>query len=222
MARAWRARVSQSMWLPFVLFGLGYVLFHSLAGLRGVRLFPWYLVPMVPLYLLAVAAALRRFPRMPTSVPVLALLGWHLLATDWQHPFSARGVDLRREEAYAAVADDLALEYPLGTTLAAPEIGALGYFSGFRMLDTVGLVSPGAAHHYPLPPDQVLGDNAVPPRLIEARRPDLVVSLDQFVVRSLLPDSWFQDNYVLERRTPLAIFQSQELLVFRRTDLPHP
>src|SRR5581483_2147335 len=49
--------------LPLLLFAPLYALAYTLAGLRGVRMFQWYLVPLVPSYALAVAlgaAALAR------------------------------------------------------------------------------------------------------------------------------------------------------------------
>ena len=100
--------------------------------------------------------------------------------------------------------------------IAAPEIGALGYASNLRILDTVGLVSPEAIKYYPLPREQVLTDNAIPARLIVDQQPDVVVTLDAFAMRSLLPDAAFQRDYVLERSIPASVWQSENLLVFRR------
>src|SRR3979411_2472054 len=50
-------------WLPFVGFAALYIAFYVVVGLRGVRLFPWYLVPIEPFYLLGAAAGLARFGR---------------------------------------------------------------------------------------------------------------------------------------------------------------
>lgn len=211
-----RARTAQ-LWQPFATFGGLYLAFHVVAGLRGGRLFPWYLVPPIPLYLLAATAGLGGRPRgLPTAAAGLLLLAWQLPAVDWQRPFLPSGFDLRREALYLRVAADLARDLPPDAVVAAPEIGALGYRSGLRILDTVGLVSPVASRYYPLPPGMVEGDNAIPPRLILDRRPDAVVTLDQFARRSLLADAAFARQYRLERTYPAPIWLSQQLLVYRR------
>ena len=77
-------------------------------------------------------------------------------------------------------------------------------------------ISPAALPYYPLPRDQVLSDNAIPPRLIVDLQPDVVVTLDAFAKQSLLPDAAFQHDYRLERSYPASVWQSEELLMFRR------
>src|SRR5260370_32537069 len=111
----------------------------------------------------------------------------------------------------AEVGDGVAESLRATAVIAAPEIGAIGYASNLRILDTVGLVSPGALPYYPLPREQVLTDNAIPPRLIVDLKPDVVVTLDAFVQRSLLLDAAFQRAYRVERSYPAAVWQSSEL-----------
>ena len=84
------------------------------------------------------------------------------------------------------------------------------------MLDTVGLVSPAALPYYPLPSDELVTDNAIPARLIDDRQPDVVVTLDAFAERSLLADPAFQRDYQLAATYPASVWQSQNLLLFRR------
>jgi hypothetical protein len=207
-------------WQPFAAFAMLYVSFYVAVGLRGVRLFPWYLVPIEPFYLLAAAAGLARLSAWrPGAVLAAALVVWQLVAIDWQRPFLPAGQDLLREQLLLDVGQQLATTLPPTATVAAPEIGALGYASKLRVLDTVGLVSPEALPYYPLPAEQMLTDNAIPPRLIVDQRPDVVVTLDAFAQRSLLTDPTFQRAYRLERTYPAAVWQSHELLMFRRVDL---
>ncbi|MBI2755705.1 MAG: hypothetical protein HYX52_03245 [Chloroflexi bacterium] len=203
-------------WLPFAVFLLLYLAFHTLAGARGGRLFPWYLVPAIPLYLLAAAAGLATCRPRVAALGLAGLVLWQMPAVDWSRPFLPAGFDLRRETLYAQVGSDLAATYPPATRLAAPEIGTLGYRSGLRVLDTVGLVSPVASRFYPLPPNEVVGDNGVPAGLIRQEQPELVVALDQFVRLSLQPDPWFQQAYRLVRTVPAPIWESRELLVYER------
>jgi hypothetical protein len=216
-ARQWPAE--GVAWQPFVLFTGLYLAFHTISGLRGGRLFPWYLVPLDAMYLLlaAMGAAAVLHGRRPWLAGLI-LVAWQLPAIDWHQPFIPLGFELQRETLYSQVGEELGREYPPTTVMAAPEIGALGWTSNLRILDTVGLVSPAASTYYPLPNEMVDGDNAIPPKLITDQRPDLVVTLDQFARKSLLPDPTFQREYQLVRRVPAPIWLSTELLVFRRVD----
>jgi hypothetical protein len=203
-------------WQPFALFAVLYFGFYALVGLRGVRIFNWYLLPIEPFYLLAAAAGLARFRGLRLPWIAALLLVWQLPAIDWRQPLLPAGESLLRERLFAEVGQDLGLRLPPTAVVAAPEIGALGYMSNLRVLDTVGLVSPAALPYYPLPPEQFVTDNAIPARLIEDQRPDVVVTLDAYVQRTLLTDPAFQRDYYLEASYPAVIWQSKELLVFRR------
>ena len=205
-------------WQPFAGFAVLYMAFYVAVGLRGVRMFPWYLVPITPFYLLALAAGLARVRAWRQGWLAAALVVWQLPAISWHQPLMPAGEDLAREQLYLSVGQYLAGSLPVNAVVAAPEIGAIGYASNLRMLDTVGLVSPAALPYYPLPADQVVTDNAIPPRLINDQKPDAVVTLDAFVQRSLLLDAAFQHDYRLEASYPANVWQSQELLVFRRID----
>jgi hypothetical protein len=203
-------------WQPFAAFAVLYIAFYAVVGLRGVRLFPWYLVPLVPFYLLVAAAGLSRVGR-PWLLALLVL--WQVPAIDWvQTPFLPNGDTFWRESVLLDVGHELGGALPPNAVIAAPEIGALGYASNLRILDTVGLVSPSALPYYPLPVEQLASDNAIPARLIEDQRPDAVVTMDAFAVRSLLPDPAFRVNYILERAYDAPVWASQQLLVFRRRE----
>jgi len=205
-------------WQPFAVFGALYLLFYAAAGLRGVRLFPWYLVPLEPLYLLGAAAALRHVSlRIGRWLPVVLVL-WQLPAIDWRQPVLPVGYSLEREQVLLSVGRELGASLATTAVVAAPEIGALGYASRLRILDTVGLVSPAARAYYPLPADQLVTDNAVPASLIADARPDAVVALDAFVERTLLVDPAFQRDYRLEQAYPVDVWHSTRVLVFRRVD----
>ena len=205
-------------WQPFAVFGALYLLFYAAAGLRGVRLFPWYLVPLEPLYLLGAAAALRHVSlRIGRWLPVVLVL-WQLPAIDWRQPVLPVGYSLEREQVLLSVGRELGASLATTAVVAAPEIGALGYASRLRILDTVGLVSPAAWAYYPLPADQLVTDNAVPASLIADARPDAVVALDAFVERTLLVDPAFQRDYRLEQAYPVDVWHSTRVLVFRRVD----
>ena len=203
-------------WLPFAGFAALYVGFYVVVGLRGVRLFPWYLVPIEPFYLLGAAAGLARLSALRWSWLAAVLVLWQAPAIDWHQPLLPVGENLAREQLMLDVGYGLAQSLPSTAVIAAPEIGALGYASNLHILDTVGLVSPASLPYYPLPREQVMTDNAIPPRLIVDQQPDVVVTLDAFAQRSLLPDAAFQRDYRLERSYPASVWQSEHLLMFRR------
>jgi len=69
-------------WQPFAAFALLYVAFYVAVGLRGVRLFPWYLVPIEPFYLLPASARLARLPVCHRSWLAAALVLFQLTALD--------------------------------------------------------------------------------------------------------------------------------------------
>jgi hypothetical protein len=209
---------------PFVAFGGLYVLFYVAVGFKGVRLFPWYLVPIIPFYILLASAGLARLsqlrPRFRTSMASLAglIVVWQLPAVDWRQPLLPIGSGFGREQVLLEAGQALRVSLPADAVVAAPEIGALGYASTLRILDTVGLVSPAALPYYPVPEDQVVpdADNAIPPRLIRDQRPEAVVTMDAFARRSLLLDGGFRADYRLEASYPADVWASHELWVFRR------
>jgi hypothetical protein len=217
-----RRSESVGLWQPFAAFAVLYLAFYALLGLRGVRLFPWYLVPLEPLYLLGAAAGLARLDwrrvvnvRTRDWLPALLLL-WQVPAIDWRAPLMPVGYNLGREQVLLDVGRGLSQSLPPTAVVAAPEIGALGYASNLRILDTVGLVSPAALRYYPLPGEQLVVDNAIPARLIDDQRPDVVVTLDAFAERSLLVDPTFQRDYKLEGTYPVQVWSSTAVLLFRR------
>jgi arabinofuranosyltransferase len=206
-------------WQPFVGFAVLYSAFYALVGLRGVRLFPWYLVPLVPFYLLGAAAGLTRLGGARAAWLAAAVLVWQLPAIDWQHgPLLPSGSTFWREAVLLDVGHELSAALPGSAVVAAPEIGALGYASNLRILDTVGLVSPAALPYYPLPAEQLATDNAIPPRLIADQKPDAVVTMDAFAERSLLRDPDFLATYRLARIYDAPVWASSQLLVFMRRD----
>jgi hypothetical protein len=88
-----------------------------------------------------------------------------------------------REEVYARAAAALALRPD--ETVAAPEIGALGWATRARVLDTTGLVSPAALVWLERPEGE---GGSIPPRLLRETDADAVVALDRFLEPSLAAD----------------------------------
>lgn len=84
-----------------------------------------------------------------------------------------------RVQKYLEVGARLRRDAP-DAVLLTPEIGALGWAFGGRVIDAVGLVSPEAVSHHPLavPAQRRSGGlGAIPATLVASERPDVVVTL---------------------------------------------
>jgi len=123
------------------------------------------------------------------------------------------------ELLYRQAADLLAPELgadPGDYQLAAGDVGVLGFFTGARILDTVGLNSPVASRYYPLDPDLYTTNYAVPPNLILDQRPDFIVILEVYGREGLLKDTRFQQAYTLIHKIPTDIYGSKGMLIYKR------
>ena len=206
---------------------------YAVANLRGNLIFGWYLVPVIPFALavamtqtdLAARAAGRPWSALAvTGVGVVLLanqvVGMTLATQPDLPPYAPAGISTEREALYREAALDFPARLDASTTVALPEIGAFGYFSEARVLDTVGLVSPEALHFYPLPSDQLAPHNpyAIPARLITELQPDYLATLETFARNSLLRDGEFLAMYELIATIPTSAFDSHGFLIFRRRD----
>jgi hypothetical protein len=224
----WRTARANLAVLPWLLFPLAYTLAYSAAGFRGVRMFHWYLVPLLPFYALFLAAGVRavmqaRWLRAAPALrwlPVALLLAWWVpgLVSAQQVGYPIGFTDAR-ERLYHQIAVDYQDQWRENTLLALPEIGAMGYYSRSEVLDTVGLVSPVALNYYPIPNAQLFSDNAVPVAMIKDLQPDYVVTLDIFILGTLISDPWFQEHYELVEQRDVQVWTSKAILVYRRSDL---
>jgi hypothetical protein len=126
----------------------------------------------------------------------------------------------RLELLYRQAADELAPEIRQASgdppTLAAGDVGVLGFFSGARILDTVGLNSPQSMRYYPLDASLYTIIYAIPPDLILDEQPDYLVILEVYGREGLLKDPRFWAQYRLRRKIPADIYGSDGLLIFER------
>lgn len=130
----------------------------------------------------------------------------------------------RRVLGYRAAAEWLNVRRRPGIRLAAPEIGALGYYWDGIILDACGLVSPQALPYLPVPLEERVDRSgavgAIGSAFVRATRPEAVVSMPVFAAASIGRDPWFLDNYRLVATMPLTqeIWRSREVLVYARAD----
>ena len=102
------------------------------------------------------------------------------------------------------------------THIAAGDIGMIGYLSGARILDTVGLVSPEAVGYYPLPETAYAIPYAVSVDLILDERPDYAILLEVYARHTLHRSTAFAEAYEVYRRWPTDIYGSEGLFVYRK------
>ncbi|HEY5672066.1 MAG TPA: hypothetical protein VIS10_18890, partial [Anaerolineales bacterium] len=96
------------------------------------------------------------------------------------------------------------------------DVGILGYYTGARILDTVGLNSPVSTSYFPLDPSLYVINYAIPPDLIIDQAPDYVVILEVYGREGLLKDPRFQAAYHLRQKIPTDMYGSDGMLIYER------
>jgi arabinofuranosyltransferase len=217
--------------LPLVLYPLAYVVVFSVAN---PLIFRWYLAPPLPFYFLGILVGLyailtdlvRRLGRERAGAWAvglgIALLLLSSLNAYTLHP--DHGPDrpapemawFKLELLYRQAAEQVKPRLQPGDVVAAGDIGAVGWYTGAPILDTVGLISPEAVPYYPLDPSLMVITYAMSPDLIRDLQPDYIIALEVYVRHSLLPAPWFGEEYVLFRELATDIYGSDGMLVFER------
>jgi hypothetical protein len=232
-------------WMPGLFAILAIALYHH----GNPMFFEWYWPPILATVLLAVLLGGTGLTSLmasgsgvsSTAAPVLhriarAIPGW--TAPVWiaivtlvaygdnagGHSKSIRFVDQDgtrlRVVTYARIGRYLSAVTSGTESVAAPEIGALGYYFNGRVIDACGLVSPEIIPFLPVPPDQRAGPavGALSVEMVQATDPDWVVSMPIFVRESLLRSEWFNARYELVMTVALhkVTFDSSNVLVFKR------
>jgi len=225
---------------PLLAYPYAYLVIFAVAN---PPLFRWYLSPPLPFYFLFIVAGIgtvahdfresahrqRRVPHLPVYSSTILLFTATALACTlnaWAlHP--DHGPDrpapemawFKLELLYARAADIVRSQAAPGDTLCAGDIGVLGYRTGLRILDTVGLVTPESTRHYPADPAIYVINYAIPADLVLALDPDYIVILEVYGRRGLLPDLRFQARYRLLEKIETDIYGSDGMLIFiRATD----
>ncbi|MBI2953002.1 MAG: hypothetical protein HYY30_01715 [Chloroflexi bacterium] len=211
--------------LPILAFGPLLAGFYIAAGLRGIPITSyWYLIPLIPFAIVTVVGSLhlmsRKWGRSLVGIAGALLIVWISLGLGLGRSgnspfFQPVGRHIAREAEYRAAADLLAQAISPQDVVALPEIGAFGYYSNARVLDTIGLVSPQVVRYYPQPgglPDRI------PPDLIRTAQPAYVLGLDVFFGAELTAGDWFQRDYRLfaEIADPMLPLGAKAVRIYKR------
>lgn len=207
-------------------------LYFAVFAVVNPLIFRWYLAPPLPVYFLLILGGshkvlsdLRHWigQRTPNLYPLglaaavgLSLNAWTLHPDHGPDRPAPEMAWHQLELLYEQVGRELEPKVTADTVIAAGDVGALGYYSGARILDTVGLVSPQALPHYPLPDSYYVIGYAIPPDLIIEARPDLVVLLEAYGREGLLKDKRFVQAYTLVDRISTDIYGSRGMLIYER------
>ncbi len=227
--------------LPFAIFPWFYFAAFAIAN---PLIFRWYLSPPLPFYFLFILLGIERllqdfFTWLTEQRPIpvwltgaatgffVLLAPGILLLADWeaspshgpQRP-APEIAWLELELLYQQAAVELKAEIvgnQGAATLAAGDVGALGYFSNAHILDLVGLNSPQTLNYYPLAEEAYTEFiYAVPTQLVLDEQPDFIVILEIYGRETLLQSAVFQKIYLLKRELTTNIYGSEGMLIFER------
>ncbi|GAB4579659.1 MAG: hypothetical protein Fur0022_23970 [Anaerolineales bacterium] len=220
-------------------------LYFAVFALANPLIFRWYLTPPLPAYILMILLGadqlLRTHLRDPGQknpskqavlISIIILLPTFLSVQDWQlrpdHGLQRPAPEMawyQLELFYRQAADSLEADIRAETaargappTLAAGDVGVLGYFTSARILDTLGLNSPEAIPYYPVPSEMHANIYAVAPDLILDEMPDYIVLLEVYGREGLFKDPRFWEAYHVRETIPTNIYDSEGMLIFERNE----
>jgi len=208
-------------------------------------IFRWYLTPPLPFYFLLILIGAEKILRSLSTfldkkafqhklttvfnsilIPGLMVLppvifsaqDWTLNPDHGNDQPAPEMAYIQLELLYKQAAQKLLpeIEANPNATLAAGDVGVLGFMTGLRILDTVGLNSSEALDYYPLDEKYYEINYAIPPDLILDHQPDYVVILEVYGRLGLLKDSRFMQTYTLKEKIPTDMYGSDGMLIFAR------
>jgi len=217
-------------------------LYFAAFALANPLIFRWYLAPPLPFYFLLILSGIAKITEdgrrrtedgqktTPSSVfrppsfvlgpsSFFLLLSLHAWTLHPDHGPASPAPEMawhKLELLYEQVGEKFEKTVLTETVIAAGDVGALGYYSNARILDTLGLISPEASAYYPLDPAFYVINYAIPPQLILDSRPDYLVLLEVYGRNGLLVDQRFQAEYILQQKIQTDIYGSDGLLIFKK------
>ena len=221
--RAWKVEPRSLPWLLYPW------LYFIAFAIPNPLIFRWYLTPPLPAWFLLIflgagsiidsLSSRVKVKRMVAGILFLAVFG--LTMSEWRlHP--DHGPDrpapdmafIKLELLYQQAAKIIQPHLNVGDFLAAGDVGVLGYETGARIYDLVGLNSPEVTRYYPLDPAYYAINYAVAPDSILDKQPDAVIILEVYGRKGLLTDARFTNEYRLLEKIDTDMYGSDGLLIF--------
>lgn len=215
------------------LFGFA-ILYLAAYVIANPLIFRWYIVPPLPILILGIAlgwdtithtlrsaAATRWAFGAGAAIAIWSSIGGWWIPDHGPTLPAPRMAYIKLELTYLQAADRLRGDANAETLIAAGDIGAIGYATGARIYDTLGLITPDARRYYPVPPGALVPPlpYAIPAQLILDAQPDFIVIVEAYGRNTFLQDSGFQAQYErVEKIESDATrdYQSEGMLIFRR------
>jgi Gpi18-like mannosyltransferase len=229
--RAWKA--DRHAWVT-ALFPWFYLIVFAVPN---PLIFRWYLATPLPFYFLTICMGaesilnqlITRIKLVQARLPIgsaaiflivvqliFALHAWTLHPDQGPDRPAPQMAYIGLELVYQQAAESLLPILKSGEIIAAGDVGVLGFSTGTRILDTVGLNSPVSTEFYPLPAGDYSINYAIPSALIAQQKPDYLVFLEVYGRETLLKDAWFSQNYKLIEKIPTDIYGSDGMLIYRK------
>jgi len=219
-ARLWMIIKNKDLKYSDLFFGFSAALMLAWAIGRS-NFFQWYfclyIIPFSIAAILDSDGVKAKYNNVLTSIIFLSLMAFSAL--------SLRGIIMdkssERVHDYLKISSALYQHCP-ECSLATSEIGGLGYGFKGTVYDAFGLGDPAAITFHPMKvPDERAGYHvgAIPPKYIEFRNPDFIVSMPVF--SKAFRESKFVTDYVsYDCPIELNIFGDSDIQIFSKKDLP--
>lgn len=227
--------------LPAAIYPWFYLIVFSIAN---PLIFRWYLTPPLPFYFFFILVGIEQILNevlLPTlsksilnsqeqsiwinKIPqlvlfgfplIMSLLAWTIRPDHGPATPAPQMAWIKLETIYHQAASILQPVLKPGSVIAAGDVGVLGYDTGARILDTVGLNSRESTHYYPLDRNSYVINYAIPARLILDENPAFVVFLEVYGRKTLLQNDQFLKEYRMIEKIPTDIYGSDGMLLYQR------
>lgn len=184
--------------------------------------FPWYYLPLIPVGILSLAAAVwspwqnRHTHHWLAAAALLLVIV--AIPQAIAHFSPSWDPHRQREAAFWEACEFIQPHIDPGTSVLAPDIGVLGWcLDQATILDPIGLVSPQA-----LPYQEALESNQwISPDLVADFQPEYIIAFDFYLDHALAASNVIENDYLLVWQKNLVIqSEHRRLVILHRTTYP--